>query len=184
MDKDSSKEVRCSFIGHRTVENSELISSLLKDKIIALIEQEGVNTFLFGSRSAFDDLCHSVVTELREVYPFINRVAYTCRSEAATMEYEREDDERAFSKLMGKEIHLKGFESEVEFAKKYEAGRASYIERNQAMIDDSNYCIFYYNDSYSPRGAGRSGTRIAYDYAKRVEKRKQSQLVVINIFPQ
>ena len=52
------------------------------------------------------------------------------------------------------------------------------------MIDDSNYCIFYYNDSYSPRGAGRSGTRIAYDYAKRVEKRKQSQLGVINIFPQ
>ena len=52
------------------------------------------------------------------------------------------------------------------------------------MIDDSNYCIFYYNDSYSTSGAGRSGTRIAYDYAKRVEKRKQSQLVVINIFPQ
>ena len=134
MDKDSNKEVRCSFIGHRFIENSELISSLLKDKIVALIEQEGVNTFLFGSRSAFDDLCHSVVTELREVYPFINRVAYTCRSEAATMEYEREDDERAFSKLMGKEIHLKGFESEVEFAKKYEAGRASYIERNQASM--------------------------------------------------
>ena len=184
MDKNSSKEVRCSFIGHRTVENSEIIISILKDKIVALIEQEGVNTFLFGSRSEYDDLCHSVVTELREVYPFISRVAYTCRSEAATMEYEREDDERAFSKLMGKEIHLKGFESEVEFAKKYEAGRASYIERNQAMIDDSNFCIFYFNESYSPRGAGRSGTRLAYDYAKRVEKRKQSQLVVINIFPQ
>ena len=50
MDKDSNKEVRCSFIGHRFIENSELISSLLKDKIVALIEQEGVNTFLFGSR--------------------------------------------------------------------------------------------------------------------------------------
>ena len=85
MDKNSSKEVRCSFIGHRTVENIELIISLLKDKIVALIEQEGVNTFLFGSRSEYDDFCHSVVTGLREVYPFISRVAYTCRSEAATM---------------------------------------------------------------------------------------------------
>ena len=59
-----------------------------------------------------------------------------------------------------------------------------YLEQEGVIdVDDSNYCIFYYNDSYSPRGAVRSGTRIAYDYAKRVEKRKQSQLVVINIFP-
>lgn len=78
--------------------------------------------------------------------------------------------------------HWNDYEAKIVYG-----GDQAFYRRNTDeihMIDDSNYCIFYYNDSYSPRGAGRSGTRIAYDYAKRVEKRKQSQLVVINIFPQ
>jgi len=48
------------------------------------------------------------------------------------------------------------------------------------MIDDSDYCLFYYNEQYVPpkrKTAGglgdyqpKSGTAIAYKYAKRKKK--------------
>lgn len=70
---------------------------------------------------------------------------------------------------------------EVEHKTKYTSGRASYVERNQAMINDSDFCIFYYDENYEPemrkypkRSIGfyqpKSGTKLAYDYAK--QKRK------------
>lgn len=182
MEKSVNKPIKCSFVGHRSVSDSVKVASLLKTQLISLIETESVNTFLFGSRSEFDDICHEVVTELREQYPFIERIAYTCRSEWACMENEREEHERGFSELMHKSVSLKGYEGEVKFAEKYNAGKASYIERNQAMIDDSNYCIFYYNDAYSPHSSTRSGTKIAYDYALRKSKKEPQKLKIINIF--
>ena len=182
MESDVRKLKKCSFIGHRTVDDSKQVASILKESITALIEKQGVNTFLFGSRSEFNDICHQVVTELREQYPALTRIAYTCRSEWACMESEREENERGFSKIMNKEISLKGYEGEVEFDKKYEAGRASYIERNQAMINDSDVCIFYYNDTYKPKGSGKSGTKIAYEYAVKKAQKKKGEFEIINIY--
>ena len=79
-------------------------------------------------------------------------------------------------------VSLKGYEGEVEFAQKYNAGKASYIERNQAMIDNSDYCIFYFDEDYSPQRT-RSGTKIAYDYALRKAKKEPQKLKILNIFP-
>ncbi len=59
---------------------------------------------------------------------------------------------------------------------KYDAGRASYVERNQAMINDSDFCIFYYNKNYIPKTKTKSGTKIAYEYALRKKKN------IINLF--
>ena len=39
-----------------------------------LITEKGVDKFLFGSKSNFDDFCQEVVKELREEYPYIKRV--------------------------------------------------------------------------------------------------------------
>ena len=58
------------------------------------------------------------------------------------------------------------------------AGKASYVERNQMMINQSDYCIFYYDGNYLPprRKNSRmdltdyqpnSGTKKAYEYAKK-----------------
>ena len=66
------------------------------------------------------------------------------------------------------------------------AGRASYVERNQAMINVSDCCVFYYLERYLPEQRKKakrdlfvyqpkSGTKVAYDYA--VTKRKK----IINI---
>ena len=55
------------------------------------------------------------------------------------------------------------------------------MKRNQAMINDSDYCVFYYDEKYEPElrkysknSIGyyqpNSGTKLAYNYAK--SKRK------------
>jgi len=56
------------------------------------------------------------------------------------------------------------------------AGKASYVERNQEMINKSNFCIVYYDENYAPprrKNSKRdlfdyqpkSGTKVALDYA-------------------
>ena len=58
------------------------------------------------------------------------------------------------------------------------AGKASYLERNEALIDISDFCVFYYNPDYQPlRRKGskkvffdyqpKSGTRLAFEYANK-----------------
>lgn len=106
--------------------------------------------FLFGSRSDFDLLCHLVVTKLKEKYSNIIRKCYTCRSETCALESERAYWEKVYSQGIKENIALLGVEEEVEHKTKYAAGRGSYVERNQAMINDSDYCVFYYNENYRP----------------------------------
>lgn len=72
-------------------------------------------------------------------------------------------------------------DEEFEHKTKYTSGKASYVERNQAMIDNSDYCIFHYNENYKPQPRKqskrdityyqpKSGTTIAYKYAKQKKK--------------
>ncbi len=62
------------------------------------------------------------------------------------------------------------------------ADRVSYVERNQEMINESAFCIVYYDENYAPprrRNSRRdltdyqpkSETKVAYDYA--VKKKRQ-----------
>ena len=78
-------------------------------------------------------------------------------------------------------MNILGYEEEFEHKTKYTSAKASYVERNQAMIDDSDYCVFYYDENYEPemrkyskRSIGyyqpKSGTALAYSYAKQKKK--------------
>ena len=49
------------------------------------------------------------------------------------------------------------------------SGKAVYIQRNQEMIDNSKYCIVYY-DEQNATTLRRSGTKIALEYAVRKKK--------------
>ena len=182
---------RCCFIGHRSIELTDDLLQQLKGTIKRLILEEGVRYFLFGSRSAFDDLCHHIVTELQNEYPHIVRVAYTRRSEYAVKAEEKEKLERSWASVLKTEVKLKDYDAEVQSDRVYSAGKASYVERNQEMIDNSDFCIFYYNESYLPPKRKRtnrdlstyqpkSGTRLAYEYA--IQKSKNGEKVVINTF--
>ena len=177
----------CSFFGHRNVEVSDELKEKVKKIVEDLIVNHNVRTFLFGSRSNFNSLCHLVVTELKEKYPHIKRIAYTCKSEVCVLESERVRLESIYSNLQKQEVHLLGVDKECEHKTKYVAGRSSYIQRNYEMINDSDYSVFYYDEKYEPdmrkyskRSIGyyqpKSGTALAYFYAK--EKKK----ILINVF--
>lgn len=173
---------RVCFIGHRKIPMTDELKVNIQTAIENLIVNDKATYFLFGSRSQFDDLCHGIVSELQQKYPSIVRVAYTCRSEAATMKEDKEREEEIWRTLLHKEVRIKDFDAEYEHPTKYSSGRGSYVERNQAMIDDSDICVVYYDENYlplrrknSPRDISdyqpKSGTRIAYEYAIKKEKR-------------
>ena len=179
--------IKVCFIGHRKVENKEKVFEEVKRVVKDLIKQEGVLEFLFGSNSEFDSICYEVVTSFMSSVPSIRRIRYTCISESCVLESERISLEKKFSSVLGEEIHLRGFEEEVHHKTRLVAGRASYIERNKAMIDDSDLCVFYYNENYKvpPKKQTqkdlvhyhpKSGTRLSYTYAKSKNKK------LINIY--
>lgn len=179
------KDLKCCFIGHRNIDINENFEERLKNLVEDLILNKNVRIFLFGSRSEFNTLCHVVVSALKEKYPFIKRIVYTCKSESCTLEENKKEWEEIFSHFNMNDIYIMTFEEEFEFKTKYTAGRASYVERNQALINDSDYCIFYFNKDYYPKSKIQtksilkkptSGTKIAIDYAA-VKKKN-----IINVY--
>ncbi len=164
----------CSFIGHRKIDISENEIKQLTKVIENLIVKNNVKEFLFGSRSAFNDLCHQIVSKLKEKYSDLKRIVYTCKSETCILENQKEEWQKRYNNLNLK-INVLAFEKERNFKDKFVAGKSSYIKRNQAMIDDSDFCVMYYRKNYLPQNRTNSGTDIAYNYA--VKRTKQ----IINI---
>ena len=131
----------CCFIGHRKIEKSVELTHRVRDAINDLIENKRVTTFLFGSRSEFDDLCHSIVTDLQKNNPQIKRIMYTCRSEYACMKEEKEERERIAREVTKRDIKYKDYDGAMMSDRLWSAGKASYVERNQDMINASVLCF-------------------------------------------
>ena len=175
------------FIGHRMVPDVEQLNMRLTDTVSRLVA-EGADTFLFGSRSQFDSLCWQVVTGLQSQYSYVKRISYDVPHKYAfTSKDERQRYEQLYSKFIGKEVHFQDYESAVYSQKSLNATKDTYIMRNQAMIDDSDVCVFYYDKNYLPpkrkvskrrflEYQPRSGTAVAFSYAKRKKK------TIINLF--
>ena len=178
--------MKCCFIGHRTIIETKELKERLQNTIEKLIKEKDVKTFIFGSRSEFDFLCHKIVSNLMTIYPTIERVVYTCKSEFAVLKKDKTELEQIFSNTFKQDIVLCEYEKEIEHKTKFISGKASYIERNQAMIDDSDFCVFYYDENYKPKTRKhkksdaleyqpKSGTSLALKYA--IQKKK----VIINV---
>ncbi len=159
-----SKEHTCCFFGHRNIEVTDELVSRLKEVVEDLIVEKKVDTFLFGSKSQFDKLCLQVVTELKKKYPHIRRIYV--RAEFPYID----EDYTAYL--------LKKYDYTYYPERMINAGKAAYVERNHEMIDNSNYCVVYYDENYLPPRRKNSkidlidyqpssGTKRAYDYAKR-----------------
>lgn len=188
-EKDMSK--KCCFIGHRNVNATIELIKRIDTYIRMLIEQKGVRVFLFGSKSQFDDLCHERVTKMQGEYPDVKRIAFTCRSEYACMKDEKEERERIARAVTKRDIKYKDYDGVRQSERIYNAGKASYVERNQDMINESAYCVFYYNPYYLPpkrkqskRSLGeyqpKSGTGIAFNYAYQ-RKRGGKEITIVNL---
>lgn len=156
--------MQACFIGHRTIKKTEELIYSLKETIVTLINK-GVTTFLFGSMSEFNDLSWEVVTQLKQEYPSIKRIYVRSAYQWIDASYER--------------YLLQSYEETYFPLKVEKTGKCSYIKRNYEMIDNSSYCVFYYNENYMPSSSKRnSGTKIAYEYA--TKKKKE----IINLYQQ
>ena len=153
----------CSFFGHRDTPQTEELKEKVSEMVERLIVEEGVATFLFGSRSKFDELCHIVVTELKEKYPHIQRVAYLCKHETACLAGAGTSLKQKIKDLTSRDVNVGEYEEIEKSDRVNSAGRASYVERNQLMIDASDIVVVHLNKG--KRGGKPSGTILAYDYA-------------------
>ena len=145
----------CCIIGHRTINETEELKSKLFAAIESLIADKSVDTFLFGSKSRFNDLCYEIVSKLKEKHPNIKRVYV--RAEFP----EISDSYHAYL--------LERYEETYFPEKLLHAGKAVYVERNFEMIRKSRYCLVYYDEAVAPTKR-KSGTKIALSYAKAQEK--------------
>ena len=168
----------CSFFGHRDTPQTEELKQKVSETVERLIVEEGVDTFLFGSRSKFDELCHIVVTELKEKYPNIKRIYVRSQYPYIGEQY--------------KDYLLKFYDVTIMPTRVERAGKASYVERNQEMINTSDFCVFYYNPSYLPQKRKvtkrdistyqpKSGTRLAWEYASQ-RRRDGNGITIINLY--
>ncbi len=146
----------CCFFGHRKINETEELKSMLIEIIEKLIVEERVDTFLFGSKSRFNSLCLELVTEIKEKYPHIKRVYVRAEYPYISEHY--------------KNYLLESYEDTYYPEKIINSGKASYVERNYEMIDNSQFCIVYYDKQGTPT-TRKSGTKIALDYAMKQLKK-------------
>lgn len=64
----------CSVFGHSKIKITKELENNLKSTFKMLITQENVKYFYFGGFGEFDDLCHSIITELKNEYPEVYRI--------------------------------------------------------------------------------------------------------------
>ena len=155
----------CSFFGHRDTDQTEELKEKIRVTVERLIVEEGVDTFLFGSRSKFDELCHIVVTELKELYPQVRRIAYLCKHESGCLVGEAEMVRRKIKDIAARECYIGEYEEIKRSDRVDSAGRAAYVERNQWMIDDSDVVI-----THTLKPERKSGSVIAEKYALKKNK--------------
>ena len=152
----------CCFLGHRKIIETDELKTKLYNEIEKLISEKKADTFLFGSKSQFNDLCYKTVTALKERYPYIKRIYVRAEFPYISGSYEKYLSHR--------------YEKTYYPDKLVNAGKAVYVERNFEKIDNSSFCICYYDANYTPSGRKRnktdlieyqpkSGTAIAYEYA-------------------
>ncbi len=145
----------CCFFGHRTINETKELNLKLFDIIERLITDKKVDTFLFGSKSRFDSLCLEIVTRLKETYPHIKRIYVRAEFPVISDSYMT--------------YLLKYYDDTYYPEKILSAGRAVYVERNREMIENSRFCIVYYNEENIPTNR-KSGTKISLDFALRQGK--------------
>lgn len=144
-----NKIYTCCFIGHRNIFETKELKSQLLEIIEKLIVDEKVDTFLFGSKSRFNTICLETVTKIKEKYPHIKRIYVRAEYPYISEDY--------------KKFLLENYEDTYYPEKIHGSGKAVYVERNYEMINNSRFCVMFY-DRLIP-SAYKSGTKIALDYA-------------------
>lgn len=171
-----------AVIGH----NEFTISLEERLKLTQFIEEliiNDVSKFNFSSRSRFVYCVWEIVSELQYTkFSHVKMVAYNTKNEVSILAEDKEKQQKALLSVLKKEVKVQYFDQVIESERSYKATKNTYIERNKDIIDNSDVCLFYYDPEYKPPMRKRSkqsispyqpqsGTKIAYEYAKRKNKK-------------
>ena len=149
------KENTCCIFGNRKITQTNELKESITLAIKKLITEEKIHTFLFGSKSQFDSFCLDIVSELKEKYQHIKRIYVRAEFPDIDEKYKN---------------YLLSLYEDTYFPDKIRnAGKAAYVERNYEMIDNSKYCIVYYDEQNLPSNR-KSGTKTALLYAEKQNK--------------
>ena len=147
--------MKIAFLGHRKIENREIIRSITTAVIAKLIAQ-GADTFLFGRRSEIEWQCKGRETEWKRKNRPLKRKYVRAEYEFISDDYTSYLLQRFESTFFPKEVS--------------NAGRAAYVKRNQVMIDLCDLAVIYYDENVSPANS-HSGTARAVQYLLKRKKR-------------
>lgn len=171
------KYLACGFLGHREVNITEAEKTNLSSFIEHLIKNKNVTRFLFGSKSKFIDICYNIVLNKKHIFPNIEMIYFPCTFEEGLLHNEKEKFTKINKIFTDNSLKIFTYDKIIRF--NY-FGKSQYVKRNQTLIDYCDICIFYYIKSYKPSNStnksktqiysSKSGTELAFNYAKRKNK--------------
>ena len=80
----------CTFFGHRDC--PEGIKPKLRDTLLGLINNQGVDMFYVGHQGQFDGLVHGLLKELQQEYPSVNYAVVLAYMPSQKREYDDYSD--------------------------------------------------------------------------------------------
>ncbi len=96
------------------------------------------------------------MTKIKEKHPHIKRIYVRAEYPIISQRY--------------KNYLLKSYDDTYYPKRVSGTGKAAYIKRNYEMIDNSKFCLIYYNKQYTPVNR-KSGTEIALKYAIKKDRK-------------
>jgi len=148
----------CSFFGHRDVEITDKLYAITAAEISKSVDA-GCRSFYFGGYGDFDDLCYRIVTKISTEQPELNIKRIYCVSQ---------------EKYLWKRVRYfkrEDYDEVIYLTPSFDGWYKSIYFRNCAMIDESDFVIFYAEDRPD------SGAYKAYKYAK-----KKKDKTVVNLW--
>jgi uncharacterized phage-like protein YoqJ len=142
-------ENACCFTGHRTVGND--LDNKRLDFVIRKLIERGVDTFICGGALGFDTIVEQKILELKKEFSQIKLHMYLpCNNQTSKWSFMQK---MTYNKILSHADY-------VDMPDKPYFDGCMKI-RNFKMVDNSAYCIAYYNGSYS------SGTGQTLRYAEK-----------------
>ena len=137
----------CSFFGHRDAEITDELYATTAAEISRAVDF-GCRIFYFGGYGSFDELCYKIVTEIKEKNPSLDiKRIYCVARENYLRKRVRYFNPESYDEVIYLEPSFDGWYKSIYF-------------RNLAMIDRSDYVVFYCEEREN------SGAYKAYKYAK------------------
>ena len=138
----------CCFTGHRNVPEGKALEEEVKKILADLIENHGVTDFYCGGAMGFDMVSEVAVAKMGYIYPQVKlHLVLPCPPAHQTAKWS-EHSKKTYELLMNKA------DSVEIVSDRYYNGCMK--KRNQRLIDLSDYCICYYDESNPYSGTGQT----------------------------